>query len=180
MDMRYLRTEKHLRKACLHLREKAGIPSLTVTQLTREAEVNRITFYAHYDNVDQLVDQLEAESIQAFLQQVAPFEDFLRRPEALIRRMLEVQWEKQAGIFPRSSRGGQFTQKGIAAIIGEVSRVFPHEQESFYQRVIFAVNGIQGVFFYSGLKNEQDILETAAMVHSVLDTGPQGTPSAPL
>lgn len=62
-----------------------------MTQLTREAEVNRITFYAHYDNVDQLVDQLEAESIQAFLQQAAPFEDFLRRPEALIRRMPEVQ-----------------------------------------------------------------------------------------
>ncbi len=91
MDMRYLRTEKHLRKACLHLRGKAGTPSLTVTQLTREAEVSRITFYAHYDNVDQLVDRLEAESIQAFLQQAAPFEDFLRRPEALIRRMPEVQ-----------------------------------------------------------------------------------------
>ena len=88
MDMRYLRTEKHLRKACLHL---GGGPSLTVTQLTREAEVNRITFYAHYDNVDQLVDRLEAESIQAFLQQAAPFEDFLRHPEALIRRMPEVQ-----------------------------------------------------------------------------------------
>lgn len=91
MDMRYLRTEKHLRKACLHLGGKAGTPSLTVTQLTREAEVNRITFYAHYDNVDQLVDRLEAESIHAFLQQAAPFEDFLRRPEALIRRMPEVQ-----------------------------------------------------------------------------------------
>ena len=91
MDMRYLRTEKHLRKACLHLRGKAGTPSLTVTQLTREAEVSRITFYAHYDNVDQLVDRLEAESIQAFLQQAAPFEDFLRHPEALIRRMPEVQ-----------------------------------------------------------------------------------------
>ena len=176
MDMRYLRTEKHLRKACLHLREKAGIPSLTVTQLTREAEVSRITFYAHYDNVDQLVDRLEAESIQAFLQQAAPFEDFLRRPEALIRRMPE----KRADIFPRSSRGRQFTQKGIAAIIGEVSRVFPHERESFYQRVIFAVNGIQGIFFHSGLKNEQDILETAAAVHSVLDTGPQRSPSAPV
>ena len=91
MDMRYLRTEKHLRKACLHLGGKAGTPSLTVTQLTREAEVNRITFNAHYDNVDQLVDRLEAESIQAFLQQAAPFEDFLRHPEALIRRMPEVQ-----------------------------------------------------------------------------------------
>ena len=91
MDMRYLRTEKHLRKACLHLGGKAGTPSLTVTQLTREAEVNRITFYAHYDNVDQLVDRLEAESIQAFLQQAAPLEDFLRHPEALIRRMPEVQ-----------------------------------------------------------------------------------------
>ena len=91
MDMRYLRTEKHLRKACRHLGGKAGTPSLTVTQLTREAEVNRITFYAHYDNVDQLVDRLEAESIQAFLQQAAPFEDFLRHPEALIRRMPEVQ-----------------------------------------------------------------------------------------
>ena len=91
MDMRYLRTEKHLRKACLHLGGKAGTPSLTVTQLTREAEVNRITFYAHYDTVDQLVDRLEAESIQAFLQPAAPFEDFLRHPEALIRRMPEVQ-----------------------------------------------------------------------------------------
>ena len=42
MDMRYLRTEKHLRKACLHLREKAGIPSLTVTQLTRGSAGGRV------------------------------------------------------------------------------------------------------------------------------------------
>lgn len=47
-----------------------------MTQLTREAEVNRIPFYAHYDNVDQLVDQLEAESIQAVLQQAAPLKIF--------------------------------------------------------------------------------------------------------
>ena len=37
--------------------------------------------------------------------------------------------------------------------------MFPHERESFYQRVIFAVNGIQGTFFHRGLKNEQDKFE---------------------
>ena len=83
----------------MHQRPCAALPPIGLwgnrrkdnNQLTREAEVNRITFYAHYDNVDQLVDRLEAESIQAFLQQAAPFEDFLRHPEALIRRMPEVQ-----------------------------------------------------------------------------------------
>lgn len=58
-DRRVRRTRAQLQKALLELLEEKDIRAITVQELARRADVNRGTFYAHYTDVYDLLDQME-------------------------------------------------------------------------------------------------------------------------
>ena len=43
--------------------EERDIGRITVKELTEKAEINKTTFYAHYETLPDLVNTLEAENI---------------------------------------------------------------------------------------------------------------------
>ncbi|MCC3376103.1 TetR/AcrR family transcriptional regulator [Cohnella sp. REN36] len=60
-DRRTLRTKKLLRRALLEIIEEKGVEGITVRDLTDRAEINRGTFYLHYQDVPNLLDKLQEE-----------------------------------------------------------------------------------------------------------------------
>ena len=56
-DRRVRRTRAQLRRALTELLEEKDIRSVTVRELTERADVNRGTFYAHYSDIYDLVEQ---------------------------------------------------------------------------------------------------------------------------
>lgn len=64
IDRRKERTKQQLHKALLELIEERGLEGITVSDLTQRAEINRGTFYLHYKDVPDMLDQ----SKMAFLQ----------------------------------------------------------------------------------------------------------------
>jgi AcrR family transcriptional regulator len=63
-DRRIQRTKASLREALITLIEEKGFETLTVTDLTTRAGINRGTFYIHYQDKYDLLEQTEAEIIQ--------------------------------------------------------------------------------------------------------------------
>ena len=64
-DRRTQRTKKLLRQALIDLAQRGqGLSSITVSDLTAQAEINRGTFYLHYRDVYDLIEQLQAEILQ--------------------------------------------------------------------------------------------------------------------
>jgi AcrR family transcriptional regulator len=61
MDRRKIRTKKMLRQALLELIEEKGVKRVTVSDLTHRADINRGTFYLHYRDVDDLMEQWQEE-----------------------------------------------------------------------------------------------------------------------
>ena len=51
-DKRIRRTKKLLRQALTRLMQQKDFQSITVTDVVREADINRGTFYAHYRDGD--------------------------------------------------------------------------------------------------------------------------------
>ena len=70
-DKRIRRTKKLLRQALTRLMQQKDFPSITVTDVVREADINRGTFYAHYRDVYDLRDKVEAEMIGDFRDLIA-------------------------------------------------------------------------------------------------------------
>ncbi|AMA63032.1 MAG: TetR/AcrR family transcriptional regulator [Kurthia gibsonii] len=55
-DRRILRTQKKLKAALIHLlKEGHDLRSLSVTEVAQQATCNRVTFYSHYKDLDDLL-----------------------------------------------------------------------------------------------------------------------------
>ncbi|KEO85102.1 TetR/AcrR family transcriptional regulator [Tumebacillus flagellatus] len=67
-DRRKKRTRQLLRKALLDLIEERGLDRITVRDLTERAEINRGTFYLHYRDVPDLMEQLKQEIFEGLTQ----------------------------------------------------------------------------------------------------------------
>ncbi len=65
-DKRVRRTKKLLRQALTRLMMQKEFQSITVTDVVREADINRGTFYAHYRDVYDLRERIESEMISDF------------------------------------------------------------------------------------------------------------------
>lgn len=63
-------TSKKMRQALLDLLEKNEFDDITVSEVCKEAQVNRTTFYAHYDNTHDLLMETYNEFLSSFVNAV--------------------------------------------------------------------------------------------------------------
>jgi len=64
MDRRTRKTVNALRTAFLELLRQKPADKITVTEITKLADVDRKTFYLHYDSIDALADELLREEVE--------------------------------------------------------------------------------------------------------------------
>lgn len=63
-DRRVIRTKQLIKDALIRLMERKKLAEITVSELAREAGVDRRTFYLHYDNIYDIVAEIDDEAIQ--------------------------------------------------------------------------------------------------------------------
>lgn len=73
VDRRILRTRQMLREALMELIEVKGYDGISVRQLTEKAGLNRGTFYLHYRDLQDLLDQCAEDMIQGWMQIMREF-----------------------------------------------------------------------------------------------------------
>lgn len=86
-DARFVRTREQLRKAVLQLAISRSISTISVADLTRQAGVNRATFYNHADSPSQLLeaalledlDSIRAEFLESTSAENMTFEQIWRQ-----------------------------------------------------------------------------------------------------
>ncbi len=71
-DPRVLRTHKLLQEALIELTGERGFDAITVGDIARRATVNRATFYRHYQDKYDLLEQIIQEAIQQFTSDLGP------------------------------------------------------------------------------------------------------------
>ena len=65
-----LKTKKLIKDTFAELLyEKRNIHKIPVTELVKRANINRSTFYAHYDDIFQVAEDIKAETMRAFFEQ---------------------------------------------------------------------------------------------------------------
>ena len=73
-DKRVIRTKKAIRTALFKLMESKDIASITISELTTLANVNRRTFYTHYSNITDILDETESEIVEALGELISQFD----------------------------------------------------------------------------------------------------------
>lgn len=77
IDRRIVRTRQAIREAFISLIEEKGFDALSVKDIAAKANINRGTFYLHYQDKFDLLEQTEAElisSIREIVRQMPPLD----------------------------------------------------------------------------------------------------------
>ena len=84
-----LRSKRLLREAFVELLREKDYARITVTELVERADLNRSTFYAHYNDISNLMSELVAEVSDGLFQvlQSAVNSDFLHHPETTLEML---------------------------------------------------------------------------------------------
>lgn len=88
MDLRIEKTEKAIKNAFMELRSKKPLEKISVRELCALACINKSTFYSHYEDIYQLSDALETETILSMLRGISlTHEDSMKNPDMFTREL---------------------------------------------------------------------------------------------
>lgn len=173
-----LRSQKLIKKAFAKLLHDKELNKITVSDVVKEAEICRGTFYAHYIDINDLYEQLEGEIIEDVVKYIDNLGiiSFLDNPrKTLETAMFEVEKDKD---FYRNllinSSATEISQK----LINMLRDKFVDDITSFYHNktkdetgafLIFLAGGIKQTFIKwltdkSPLTTEKTIEHTCNMI----------------
>ena len=64
MDPRILRTRQLLKNAFVELLQEMDMEKISVNRLTKQATINRVTFYLHYRDIPDMLEKMADEMIE--------------------------------------------------------------------------------------------------------------------
>lgn len=110
-DRRVTRTKAALTAALFELLGEKDFSKISITELTRRADVDRKTFYLHYQTMDEILEEFYEDSIRR-LREAIEREGFFQGPNvdmvALFKTLCEVT-NKDLPLFRRLAQGGGYT-----------------------------------------------------------------------
>ncbi len=65
-DLRIVRTCRTIRSTFMELLSEKAFPKITISELCERAEINRKTFYRHYNSLDEVAAEIENEMLDTF------------------------------------------------------------------------------------------------------------------
>lgn len=90
-DRRILRTQNKLKTALLHLLEEKELQELTITEVTKQADCNRVTFYSHYKDLNELLAAIVKEHLDGLVRYFRKgFEELQRFSSTDVQRHLPI------------------------------------------------------------------------------------------
>jgi len=93
-DRRFQKVKREIRRAFLDLTLEKPYAELTVTEIAEKADINRMTFYAHYDTIDDIIYEFTDDMVAVIKEySVGPdgfsVEDFFRYSNEEMKKEIE-------------------------------------------------------------------------------------------
>ncbi len=105
LDRRVRKTRQSIQDAVLELLEESDLTGLSVQNITRRADVNRATFYQHYRDRDELLEQTFDALIAELSEECGPF---VAGDEALVPEIVPPSFEGTfRAMLPRAGLYGR-------------------------------------------------------------------------
>ena len=154
-DLRSIKTEKAFRKAFHQLAQEKEVNKITVRELVQRAEINKTTFYAHYDTILDFVKTLENETIDYIINNLAEFQRLFDDPNVFIDNLYRSLSEYQVNnLLHFNTNSSYFSEKIDTAIKEEISRlnIDINQYRKFRILAVFIMNGLLAV-----LRNQNQV-----------------------
>lgn len=167
MDIRVKKTKRAIQKAFVALLREKPIEKITVKEIAERAEINKTTFYSHYETLDALTAEMERQTVQLVCDNMGGAQQLLDTPEAFVREMFAnlQQATDYLGVVPVSAMN-RFTQHLRDAVLEQIklANMEPSQYENVGAILIFVMNGLSGLLNTDAKLAQKQIDVIAAVV----------------
>ena len=167
MDIRVKKTRRAIQKAFIALLREKPIEKITVKEIAERAEINKTTFYSHYETLDALTAEMERQTVQLVCDNMGGAQQLLDAPEAFVQEMFASlqQATDYLGVVPASTMN-LFTQHLRDAILEQIklANMEPSQYENVGAILIFVMNGLSGLLNTDAKLAQKHINVIAAVV----------------
>ena len=80
-DLRVIKTKESIDQAFMSLLKKKPLAKISVTELAKEARINKGTFYLHYEDINDLYNKTVKKVMYSAFDEADYFSDFFDNPE---------------------------------------------------------------------------------------------------
>lgn len=189
-DIRVENTRNNLKTTMLELLKTTPIDKLTVSEICKQANINRVTFYSHYKDKYQLfieaVNDIATKVVELTLKQVkisSKKEDILNFCLALFNNSLDIIYEARETVFAMGKKENSMLifiiQTQIKNIIHNLLKVLTKNDTPRYPLDIiaaFIVGGFSQIFYqWVAVRKSFDIEELRkyglVIIKDIFNTG---------
>lgn len=159
-DRRVEKTKQAMRHAFVELLKRKPYNAITISELTREADIDRRTFYLHYESIEDLVKEMQKIARDAITEQLKQRGNV--QLDTLFDCLSAVAQDKidfYRVIFTEPSCSA-FFEDGVAAIkycilASNPDSTLSDQQKEYYTEYI--ANGIMGLYAYWFRQNNPEL-----------------------
>ena len=164
-DRRVARTKRSIRMALIKILAEKSLDNVTVTELSKAADINRKTFYNYYGDVSMVVDEIENEIVADFASAInnIDFQEISRDPSDIflrLARLIERDLAFDARVFAAKGQAS-LLQKIVEPLKKQLWESFEdqigQDAEEFRFLLEFVVSGMIAVYqawFNSGRRQD--------------------------
>lgn len=148
MDRRIERTKSSIINAFLQLRSAKDLEKISVKELCAKADINKSTFYTHYQDIYDLSEQLEHQVAADILEEVGHPEYLFIHPERFTRELYYAYLAREhlIHILFSGSRSSLLIVRIESSLKESISRLYPAFQEDAVANTLLTLE-IYGEFY---------------------------------
>ncbi|MDD3220355.1 MAG: hypothetical protein PHC41_12935 [Lachnospiraceae bacterium] len=159
-DLRIMKTEKAIRKAFHQLLQEKPVNKITVKELSELAEINKTTFYSHYDTIFNLIETLENETVDYIVENIRDFKRLFNDTDRFIDDLYEVLLDCGADdIILLNGESKYFSDRIKGEIMKDIGVEMMEKIDDRKYRTIalFVFNGLLGLIKNSETVQKEDL-----------------------
>lgn len=173
-DLRYMKTERSIRKAFHKLLQEKDISRITIRELVECAQINKSTFYSHYETLPDLIDTLEKENIDYIMDHLDQVDLLYKDPDQFIDNLYHELLDCRIVSIGKHGAGNQrFIERLKKAFADEIDilTVPPEHYQRTLTLLTFILYGILGVMGTEsanddGIKYIKDLVRNGLIIPS--------------
>lgn len=173
MDIRVQKTETAIKNAFMELRAQKSVEKITVKELCEKAQINKSTFYTHYEDIYALSDALQKETITFVLGTIAFQQEWsIKDPGAFTRAIFQAISAHRSlinGLFSAHERTrlGNALETGIREMI---YRKYPEHRYDMEKDVLlsFSIQGAYHAYLNHQEMDEETLIAAIERISSTL------------
>lgn len=173
MDIRMEKTEKAIKNAFLELRSMRSLEKITVKELCQLAQINKSTFYAHYEDIYDLSEKLQMETVRSMLDTIAADPGFTVRDSAALVRALSNAisgCQSLIDILFSGKEQGCLVEQLHESIKELVYREYPLFRSDPHKQVLLSYTIYGGYYAFQNLQNfdKQQVISAIENISRVI------------